>query len=316
MATDARRGARPTPPPSPPLSTPSPSPPPGHTPGHATGGAPADAPTPPPAHDHHPRRLPRLPPRKPIVPFVPTAEFLVDAMLDLAAVGPGDVLYDLGCGDGRIVIAAARRGACGVGVDIDRLRVREGHWNAERAGLTDRVTFVRASLYDVDVRPATVVALYLLPSVNRKLRPRLLRELRTGSRIVSNFFDMADWPPDARSEARGRELYLWLVPAFVEGRWKCVMNFPTGRRHLTLRLTRKYQKVTGTVHFDRQQLPVESGRLAGDRLTFSFLDRPTHTRHHCTAAATATTLRGTCNLTHPDTATAIPPFEWGGTRDR
>src|SRR3954463_9584460 len=102
----------------------------------------------------HLPRQPRRPARKPIVPYVPTAESIVETMLDLARVGPGDVVYDLGCGDGRIVIGAARRGASGVGVDIARLRVREGNGNAERAGVTDHVRFVRASLYDVDLRPA------------------------------------------------------------------------------------------------------------------------------------------------------------------
>ena len=236
----------------------------------------------------------RTPPRKPIVPYVPTAESIVEAMLDLAAVGPGDVLYDLGCGDGRIVIGAARRGAGGVGIDIDRLRVREGNWNAQRAGVTDRVRFSRESLFDVDLRPASVVTLYLLPSINRKLRPKLLRELRTGSRIVSNYFDMGDWQPDDRIEMRGRILLLWVVPAFVEGRWKCVMNHPDGRRHVALRLRRRYQKVIGTARAGRNEVWIDEGKVLGERLTFSFVDRATGTRLHCAARVSGNTLRGTC----------------------
>jgi SAM-dependent methyltransferase len=214
-------------------------------------------------------------------------------MLDLARVGPNDTLYDLGCGDGRIVIAAARRGARGVGVDIDRLRVREGQWNADRAGVADRVRFVRDSLYDVDLRPATVVTLFLLPSINKNLRPKLLRELRTGSRVVSNYFDMADWTPDARNEAWGRLLYLWIVPAWVEGQWKCVMNGPNGRRHLTLNLARKYQAVTGTVQADRRETRIEAGRLKGDGLTLRFKDPATGDPLECEATADLSHLRGT-----------------------
>jgi len=257
-----------------------------------------------------PRTTPRVPPRKPIVPYVPTAESLVESMLDLAQVGPNDVLYDLGCGDGRIVIAAARRGARGVGVDIDRLRVREGHWNADRAGVTDRVRFVRDSLYDVDLRPATVVTLFLLPSINKNLRPKLLRELRTGSRIVSNYFDMADWPPDARNEAWGRLLYLWIVPAWVEGRWKCLMNAPDGRRHLTLNLTRQYQQVTGTVQGDRRETRVEAGRLSGDRFTLRFPDPATGVRLECEATIGSSQLRGTARAAGDGAA----PWPWCGWR--
>ena len=257
------------------------------------------------------RREPRVPARKPIVPYVPTAASLVESMLDLANVGPGDVLYDLGCGDGRIVIGAAKRGARGVGIDIDRLRVREGNWNAERAGVLDHVSFVRQSLFDVDLRPATVVTLFLLPSINRRLRPKLLQELRTGSRIVSNFFDMDDWRPDARNEAWGRMLYLWIVPAWVEGRWKCVMNGPHGRRHIVLRLRRKYQKVNGTVQVGRREVPLEDGRLAGERFTFAFLDPATGFRLRCGATVDALTLRGSCS---PCDHRGAGRFQWAGIR--
>jgi SAM-dependent methyltransferase len=232
-------------------------------------------------------------------------------MLDLAAVGPGDVLYDLGCGDGRIVIGAAKRGANGVGVDIDRMRIREGNWNAERAGVTDRVRFIRESLFDIDLRPATIVTLYLLPSINRKLRPKLLRELRTGSRIVSNYFDMDDWQPDTRVEAWGRILYLWVVPAWVEGQWNCILNHPDGRRHITLRLRRRYQKVAGTVRVGRSDVPVEDGRLAGDCLTFGFKDPAAGVQLRCTGKVERSQIRGTCHdRAHPDAWECA----WGGRR--
>jgi SAM-dependent methyltransferase len=233
-------------------------------------------------------------------------------MLDLASVGPGDVLYDLGCGDGRIVIGAARRGARGVGFDIDRLRVREGQWNAERAGVIDRVRFVRESLFDVDLRPASVVTLYLLPSINRKLRPKLLRELRTGSRIVSNYFDMDDWKPDARVETWGRILYLWVVPAWVEGRWKCVLNHPDRRRHMSLDLRRQYQKVSGTARVGRREVRIEGGTLLGNRLSFTVADRAEGVRLQCNATVDGAQLRGTCEEGAPD---APNRWAWCGRRE-
>ncbi len=148
------------------------------------------------------------------VPYVPTRQELVEQMLKLAGVKKGDTVYDLGCGDGRIVITAAQKfGAHGVGVDIDPERIKEANENAKKAGVTDRVKFVQANLFDADIRPATVVTLYLLPSVNLKLRPKLLKDLKPGTRIVSNSFDMGDWKPDKTLDFNGRNLYLWIVPA-------------------------------------------------------------------------------------------------------
>ena len=253
---------------------------------------------------------PRPPAAKPIVPYVPTADTVVAALLDLAEVGPGDVLYDLGCGDGRIVIGAAKRGARGVGVDIDRLRVREGNWNAERAGVTDRVRFERASLFDVDLRPATVVALYLLPSINRRLRPKLLRELTTGSRIVSNFFDMDDWQPDRRIEAWGKTLYLWVVPAWLEGTWKGVVNHPDGRHHMVLRLRRKYQKAAGMIQLGRREVLLDDGRIDGRRLTFAYADPATGRRVRCSAELVGPYLRGTLSSGADDAR----PCAWAARR--
>jgi SAM-dependent methyltransferase len=148
--------------------------------------------------------------------FVASDLQVVTAMLDAAQVGPGDVVYDLGCGDGRIVIAAASRyGARGVGVDLDPERIREARANAVRAGVADRVTFLQQDLFATDVSGATVVALYLLPDLNLRLRPKLLRELRPGSRVVSHQFDMGDWRPERTIEVRLetlRHVFLWRIP--------------------------------------------------------------------------------------------------------
>jgi len=154
------------------------------------------------------------PSREPDVIYVPTPEPVVDAMLNLAGVKAGDVLYDLGSGDGRIPIAAAQRfGVRGVGIDINPVRVREANANAETAGVTDLVTFKEADLFEEDISEASVVTLYLLQSLNVKLRPKLLAELKPGTRIVSHAFDMADqWKPEQTQEVDGTRIFLWTVP--------------------------------------------------------------------------------------------------------
>ena len=151
--------------------------------------------------------------RTPDVIFVPTPHEVVDDMLRLAAVRKGDVLYDLGSGDGRIPIAAAKTyGVRAVGIDIDPDRIAEARENAKKAGVAGLVDFRLADLFKSDFREATVVTLYLLPELNVKLRPRLLAELKPGTRVVSHQFDMGDWLPDKKLESNGRVVYFWTVP--------------------------------------------------------------------------------------------------------
>lgn len=151
--------------------------------------------------------------RTPDVIFVPTPTEVVEAMLKAAKVTKNDVVYDLGCGDGRIVITAAKEyGARGIGIDIDPQRISEARANAEKAGVTDRVKFLEQDLFETDFHEATVVTLYLLPSLNVKLRPKLLKELKPGTRIVSHAFDMGDWKPEQEIDVDGRTVYLWTVP--------------------------------------------------------------------------------------------------------
>jgi len=148
----------------------------------------------------------------PEVPYVPTAPKVVEQMLRLAGVKKGDVVYDLGCGDGRIVIMAARKfGARGVGVDIDPVRIREAEQNARAAGVSGLTRFLVKDVYDTDVHEATVVTLYMLADVNRALRPTLLKQLAVGSRIVSHTFDMDDWKPDKTIRVGRERVYLWIV---------------------------------------------------------------------------------------------------------
>jgi SAM-dependent methyltransferase len=152
------------------------------------------------------------PSRSPDVVYVPTPDGVVKEMMDLAEVKPGDVVYDLGCGDGRIVIAAAKRGAAkAVGVDIDPERIREAWANAREEGVADKVAFVEGDLFQMDFSDADVVTLYLLPDLNLKLRPKLLA-LRPGTRIVSHAFDMGDWKPEITQVVDGREVFAWTVP--------------------------------------------------------------------------------------------------------
>jgi trans-aconitate methyltransferase len=159
----------------------------------------------------------KAPPKPLDVPYVPTPELVVAEMLEIAGVRGNDVLYDLGSGDGRIVITAARRfGTRGVGYDIDPERVREAKANAQEAGVTDKVRFVQGDIFDADIKDASVVTLYLLPVVNLRLRPKLLRDLKPGTRIVSHNYDMGDWTPEQtrRMIVNGTEhtVYLWTVP--------------------------------------------------------------------------------------------------------
>jgi ribosomal protein L11 methylase PrmA len=155
---------------------------------------------------------------KPDVIYVPTPQSVVDAMLELAQVKPSDTVYDLGSGDGRIVITAAKKyGARGVGVEIDPALIRKARDNAVAAGVTDRVRFVNQNLFATDLRPATVVTLYLLQSINERLRPKLVRELKPGSRIVSHVFNMGpEWPPEKSVAVERDRIFLWSIPRRME----------------------------------------------------------------------------------------------------
>ncbi len=154
------------------------------------------------------------PKRKLDVWYVPTPAEIVDRMLDVAGVRAGDVVYDLGCGDGRMVIAAAKKyGTRGVGVDLDPARIREARANARLAGVEGMVTFKVGDMFETDIREATVVMLYLLPELNRRLKPKLFAELRPGARVVSHDWDMGrDWPPDRYIKLGGDGIYLWIMP--------------------------------------------------------------------------------------------------------
>jgi len=153
------------------------------------------------------------PTRRPDVIFVPTPEEVVEAMLQVASVNKNDIVYDLGCGDGRIPVTAAKKyGARGVCIDIDPQRIKEANENVAKNGVGDRVRVMNADLFATDLSEATVVTLYLLPSLNVKLMPKLMKELRPGTRIVSHAFDMGDWKPEKEIDVNGRKVYYWTIP--------------------------------------------------------------------------------------------------------
>ncbi|MGQ0660036.1 SAM-dependent methyltransferase [Sphingosinicella sp.] len=203
------------------------------------------------------------------VPYVPTPRPVVEAMLDLAELGPSDTLIDLGSGDGRIVVAAARRGARALGVDIDPVRVSEGYAAAQLAGVQTRATFRRQDIFDTPIREANVVTAYLLPAINLRLRPRLLTELRPGTRVVTHAFTMGDWQPDAHRVIGGRNIYLWIVPAVVGGDW----TLTDGGATMAMALDQRFQQVTGTLAGSGRTMVLRDATLRGANFSFT-VDMP------------------------------------------
>ena len=199
------------------------------------------------------------------VVWVPTNQKLVDQMLNMADVKPTDTLIDLGSGDGRTVITAAKRGATAQGIEYNPDMVELSKKNAEKEGVTAKATFEKADLFETDLSKADVITMFLLPSINAKLKPKLL-DLKPGTRIVSNSFDLGDWKADnTASVSEGCTshctAYFWLVPAKVEGNWKT----PQG----DLKLDQTYQMVSGTVTNGNVVAPVMNGKLAGSQITFT-----------------------------------------------
>jgi len=211
-------------------------------------------------------------------PYVPTPQAVVDRMLDIAQVKAGDVVIDLGSGDGRIMITAAQRhGAKGFGVEIDPRLVQRSNEEARRLGIADRVKFLRQDLFNTDFHEADVLTLYLLPDVNIALRPKILGELKPGTRVVSHDYDMREWRPDAEETIPAPDkkvgvrkesmVYLWIVPARVEGEWTFELSSGGKARRTRLALQQRFQFVSGTVELTGQgDVAVSHGRLRGEEL--------------------------------------------------
>jgi hypothetical protein len=200
------------------------------------------------------------------VPYVPTPPQVVKRMLELAKVGKDDFVIDLGSGDGRIAIAAAKDfGARSLGVDLDPQRISEANENASKAGVTDRVTFRQQNLFDTEIKDANAITMYLLSSVNLQLRPRLLDELRPGTRLVSHAFGMAAWQPDAHEKVDNRDVFLWIVPAKAAGQWRV----KDGSRTYTMQFFQNFQDLQGAALIDGRSVPLVNGKLNGENIAFS-----------------------------------------------
>jgi SAM-dependent methyltransferase len=211
------------------------------------------------------------------VPYVPTPQNVVDRMLQIAGVKATDYVMDIGCGDGRMVVTAARDyGARGFCNDIDPARITEAKENAKRAGVTDKVEFRQGDLYEVDISKADVLPMYLLESINLKLRPKILSDARPGTRVVSHAFTMGDWKPDMKEAVDGRTIYFWIVPARVDGRWRVQQGKNQDSFDLTIK--QAYQEFTGQATMNGQSLPVRDGRIRGTDISFSLEAKPGQVR--------------------------------------
>jgi Methyltransferase domain len=201
-----------------------------------------------------------------------TTEYgIVRAMLNLAQVNADDVVMDLGSGDGRIpILAAKEKGARGIGVELDPHRIQESNANATREGVGTRVEFHQQDLFVTRLNDVTVLTLYLLPEINLQLRPKILAQMRPGARVVSNSFDMGDWRPDRQDTVGGTNIFLWIIPARVEGSWRMEVS---NAAPATLQLAQQFQQVTGSSDMGGSRSEISNGRVNGNRISFQIGNR-------------------------------------------
>ncbi len=213
-------------------------------------------------------------------PYVPTPQNVVDKMLEVARVGPKDYVIDLGSGDGRMIITAAKKhGARGFGVDLDRQLVRKANALAAKSGVAERAKFYARDLYETDVSPATVLTIYLLPEVNLMVRPKLLATLKPGTRIVSHDYNMGEWPPDleltldAPGKTVGRDqkskVFYWVMPARASGKWRWQLPGEGRPQNFELALNQMFQNIEGTLAVDGRKAAISDAKLSGTQISFS-----------------------------------------------
>jgi len=206
------------------------------------------------------------------VVWVPTPDDVVDRMLLMAQTTADDYVVDLGAGDGRIVIAAARKfGARALGIEYNPDMARHAQENARKAEVLDRGRIIEGDIFESDFSQATVVTMYLLPSLNIKLRPQILA-MRPGTRVVSHSFNMGDWEPDETSDVDGYRAYFWIVPANVGGTWSMEWSEAGRQSRVEVRLDQRYQKVTGAVRLGRVRAGLRETSLRGDQISFTYVD--------------------------------------------
>ena len=259
------------------------------------------------------------PPRaSPGAPFVPTPQEVGVEMLKLADVTSNDLVYDLGSGDGRLVIAAAQLfGARAVGVELDAKFVQDSREAAAKAGVANRVSFIWGDLFQVDLRPATAVMLYLTADMNLKLRPRLLAELRPGTPVVSHAFDMGEWAPDRSvrvfSPQGARRLNLWIIPARVQGTWSIDLTLPDSELTATAVFEQNFQRFSGRLRSATQAVPLVGTSLRGDVIAFSatVAMKPGPRTIRFRGLVTGATAAGTAEVTG---GLAIDPGRWTARR--
>jgi hypothetical protein len=256
------------------------------------------------------------------VPYVPTPANVVDTMLDMAKVGADDYLIDLGSGDGRIVIAAAKRfGTRGFGVDIDGALVSQAQREAQKQGVSDKVSFHARNLFITDIGQATVITMYLFPQVNMRLRPRLFTELKPGTRIVSHDFDMDNWQPDAKATvpvpdkpfgAPKSDVFLWIIPANAAGTWRWRLGNGAAARDYEIVLEQTFQMLTGRATVNGQPARIEGGRMRGERIEFVLVARSDdrEVRQAFSGRVSGDAVIGTATL-H---AATVQKLDWSATR--
>ena len=236
--------------------------------------------------------------------WVPTPEELVEAMLDVAHVTPNDFVIDLGSGDGRIAIAAAKRGAHSLGIEYNPDMVALSRQNAIEAGVADKAAFREADIFATDFSQATVITMYLLPDLNYRLRPKIL-EMKPGTRVVSHSFDMKDWEPDQTVSFEYRSAYLWIVPANVAGTW--ASSAAGANAELTLNQT--FQKFDGVLKISGRDLPLKNAKLEGDKISFAVDETSAITREY-SGRISGDVITGTVKVP------GGPPVAWSAKRPK
>ena len=251
------------------------------------------------------------------VVYVPTPQIVVDEMLGMTKIGPKDFIIDLGSGDGRMVITAAKKfGARGFGVDLSDDLLRESNGRALGEGVADRVKFVKENLFETDLTQATVITTYLLPSMNEKLRPKIL-SLKPGTRVAAHDYHMGDWQPDEQKELivpekkvgnLGRSfVYLWIVPAKVGGKWQAQIKSPAGG-NLDLDFAQTYQKLTGSAMSGGQKFAMLVPKIESDQLSFGYFTKPgdASTRYQFTGTVKGDTIEGMVKVGDGATQQQLP----------